>query len=468
MATSAAKANELSQRGPGVAARTGSRASVSARLPAVWRELLERVRRRWLEAHPLALTLVVAGLIAGLTLPDNDVPLYEKYATAALRAPLFHSMPTAYPAASLIAFLAPRLLPVPYAVGFALLAAVVAVALVLCTDGVAECLGWSRRTCTYLLLASVWVIFARYDLLPVLAATLAVEGARKQRWGRSWAWAVTGGLLKLFPFLLLPGFLIVERAQTGKWALRRLLAGGSAVALCAGIQQWVAPGSLLSPLNYEVNRGFELASFPGSLSLLLAPSRVRWSENVEMIQISGPGHAVASMVLLALAIGALGFVWLEAARGRLNVQSVSLAVLTIAVLADKTFAPQYLIWLIPLWAYWPLRRGWLAAAALTTLVYPLLYVEANQFGPGYYLPTSAALVRNVVLLAATALWLRGELREASLRKGGFVTGRRMVPLDVQLPTVTRPGTVGALSSRHSAGIAPYRALNSIPLQIDNK
>ena len=51
---------------------------------------------------------------------------------------------------------------------------------------------------------------------------LAVEGARRGSWGRGWAWAVLGGLLKLFPLLLLPGFFLVERAETGRWPLRRL------------------------------------------------------------------------------------------------------------------------------------------------------------------------------------------------------------------------------------------------------
>jgi hypothetical protein len=37
-------------------------------------------------------------------------------------------------------------------------------------------------------------------------------------------------------------------------------------------------------------------------------------------------------------------------------------------------------------------------------------VEANSWGPGFYLPTAVAMARNVVLLVATTLWLLEQLR----------------------------------------------------------
>ncbi len=44
-------------------------------------------------------------------------------------------------------------------------------------------------------------------------------------------------------------------------------------------------------------------------------------------------------------------------RGAWLREATSLAVLSVSVLGDKVFSPQYLIWLAPIWAYWPLRRG---------------------------------------------------------------------------------------------------------------
>ena len=96
--------------------------------------------------------------------------------------------------------------------------------------------------------------------------------------------------------------------------------------------------------------------------------------------------------------------------------AVSLGVLSVAVLAEKSFAPQYIVWLAPLWAYWPMRRGWLAAALLTTLVYPVLYAEAHAFGPGFFWATTVAAVRNAVLAVATLSWLLGQLQARHLQK----------------------------------------------------
>ena len=120
-------------------------------------------------------------------------------------------MPREYPALALGLFLAPLGISLSYSLGFSLLAAAAGIALVLSSDGLAEYPGWSRRTCYYLLFGTTAVVFARYDVFPALAAVLAVEGGRRGQWNRAWAWAILGGLLKLFPFLLLPGFLLVER-----------------------------------------------------------------------------------------------------------------------------------------------------------------------------------------------------------------------------------------------------------------
>ncbi len=109
-------------------------------------------------------------------------------------------------------------------------------------------------------------------------------------------------------------------------------------------------------------------------------------------------------------------IWALARRGKLSVAAVSLGVLSVAVLAEKSFGPQYLVWLAPLWAYWPIRRGWLAVALLTTLVDPLLYGEAHAFGPGFFWATTAATVRNAVLVVATVSWFLGQLQMGRLNQ----------------------------------------------------
>ena len=284
----------------------------------------------------------------------------------------------------------------------------------------------------YLILSVLAVVFARYDIFPALTAFLAVEGARRGKWGRAWAWAVLGGLLKLFPFLLLPGFLIVERRRTGKWPLKRLWVAIVPLAVVTVAELAVSSGgSLISPLRYEVRRGFELSSLPGSLSLLADPFHVHWVGGFGSVEIAGGGHMLIAMFITVLMGAGMLAIWLLGWRDRLSLEAVSLSILTIAVLTDKAFAPQYLIWLIPFWAYWPLRRGWVAAAALTSLVYPFLYTEAHIWGPGFYLATATASVRNVVLLVSTVGWFVARVREQHKRLD--TVGQDLLVNDVPFP-----------------------------------
>ena len=389
--------------------------------------------------------LVVAGVLfaAGshkvTSSFSGDVSLYEHYARAALSSPMLHSMPVEYPAAALAIYVLPLALPVPYAMGFALLAALAGVALVLSSDGFPEYPGWSKRTCYYLLIATAAVVFARYDVFPALASVLAVEDARRDKWGRAWLWAVVGGLLKLFPFLLLPGFLLIERAQTGKWAFRRLGATCAGLTIVVIAQYCLSPKSLLSPLMYQVHRGFELSSLQGSVSFLLDPFHAYWIGGYGSIEVVGKGAAVISAVTIVVTVVAMMAVWALARRARLSVVAVSLAILSLAVFSEKSFAPQYLIWLAPFWAYWPMRRGWLAAALLTTFVFPVLYFQAYG-GPssGFYLPTVVAVVRNVVLVVATVQWFCEQVRLQD-------QGECEAPDEVRADTIEKAWTFAARS-----------------------
>ena len=342
-------------------------------------------------------------------MPHADVLLYAHYASLALHLPALHLLPKEYPSPSIGLFLLPKLLPLPYVLSFSVLAELALFSLLVSSDGLPGLPGWNRRVVVYLALGTLAVLVARYDIVPAISGLLAVERARSGRWSRSWAWAVFGGLLKFFPLLLLPGFLIAERRSTGRWALRRVAATVAVFAATAAAQILHSSGSLSTPLSYEFHRGFEIESLPSSLTLLASPLHIHWIYAFGAIETVGPLHGLIGVSLDVLVLTALGSIWWLAARGRLRIEAVSLAVLSVAVLGDKAFSAQYLIWLIPLWAYWELRRGWLIAAGLTTVVFPFLYFEANVIGPDHYAPTAVAGLRNVVLLVSTLWWLREQL-----------------------------------------------------------
>ena len=306
---------------------------------------------------------------------SSDLGLYEHYATAALASPVFHALPREYPALALGVFVVPLAVPLTYSLGFS-----------------ASCRRWScarpferraRRVpgvvTPYLLLPAHgdrYCCLRPLRRLPGLGGRARCGRGRRGNWGRAWAWAVVGGMLKLFPFLLLPGFLIVERSQTGKWALRRAVAACVPVTLITVGQLAASPSSVLSPLRYQFRRGFELSSLQGSVSFLSGSAACSLDQRVWLDRGRRPGprsHIGRGYCCHGQCfVDGLGARRPGTAIRRRRQSCRSFYCGT----EEKSFAPQYLIWLAPFWAYWPMRRGWVAVALLTTLIYPLLYGEA--------------------------------------------------------------------------------------------
>ena len=254
---------------------------------------IARIRARWRSAGGLVVILVAAGMIFPVCIHklmvafSPDLALYEHYANAALASPLFHSLPREYPAPATALFLAPLALPLGYALGFALAGRR--------RRRRSRALYRRPRRIPRLVTSRVHLPGCRVgsgSVCPLrrcscASRALAVEAARREQWGRAWAWAVVGGLLKLFPFLLLPGFLIAERVQTGKWPLKRLWIVGVPAALLTASQVAVAPGSLLNSFSYQFHRGFELSSLQGSIAFLTDPLHARWVAGFGSVELAG-------------------------------------------------------------------------------------------------------------------------------------------------------------------------------------
>ncbi len=365
-------------------------------------------RRRSRDLARLILVVVVAA-VAALAIPSADVRLYEHYATQMVHGSLVHGLPREYPALAGFVFVAALVPPVPYALAVALLMAAALVALVVAGRRLAPDVDWTRRLLWYLGLATVSLLFARYDLLPALAAFLAVMWARDGRWGRAWVAAGAGAALQLFPALLLPGFFLLEWRRTGRAPWRKPVLACVVTAATAALQTLIAPGSFLDPIRYELRRGFELASVPGSITAVIDPAHLRWAFAYGNREILGTGHSEIQVAITIVELCALAAVWLAAWRGRFGVEATSLAVLSVAVLCDSALAPQYLIWLAPLWALWPLRRSWVVAAVLTALTFPIAYSLEPYFG-SFLAATLLALARNAVLIAGTVAWAHDQIR----------------------------------------------------------
>lgn len=361
------------------------------------------------ELGPLAVLLVAELGLAASHL-SADVGLYRHDAEAMLRLPLSASLPTQYPALAGGLFVLARSLPFAYQDGFAAIAALGLVGMVAFGPTRLDRPGWPRRLAVYLALGTAWVLLLRYDVVSAMLALAATEQARRRRWGWAWTAALVGAGLQLFPALLLPAFFAVEWHERRRPPWLRAVGGGCALLVAALVQQVLAPGTVLAPFRFEVRRGFEVWSLPGTLTALLDPSHLRLVHQFGTFEIVGRDAGPIGIALDAAALVSLAALWLLAARGRLGVVAVSLATLSVAVGFDRAFPPQYLIWLAPLWAYYELRRGWLTTALLTTLVYPVSWALTEGLHWSFLLPATLGGLRNVVFLAATGAWLAEALR----------------------------------------------------------
>ncbi|MEE9965851.1 MAG: glycosyltransferase 87 family protein [Propionicimonas sp.] len=286
----------------------------------------------------------------------------------------------------------------------------------------------------------------RLDLVPALLCAAALLALRRQRSVASGLLLAAGAGLKLWPALLWPTSL----RGTGRGDRRltvAFFAGG--VALIVAAVAYGGIGRLLSPLAWQSARGLQIESIwatPLMVIRVFDPAQYevaisRW----QAFEIFGPGRdawlnaaSLATMVSYLVILVAY-LVWLNRCYPQLfsrrpslsgaehaaSITSVGLfmaMVITITLIANKTFSPQYLIWLaapvaalllaatdagvrpstvrtIRTMAVWTL-----ALAAGTHLVFPLTYAVLWTGAAGVDMATAVLVARNLAMLVF-AIWL---------------------------------------------------------------
>lgn len=260
------------------------------------------------------------------------------------------------------------------------------------------------------------VLYTRFDLVPgalVLLATYFLYVPRQR--------ALGGFLLglaaavKLWPLALVPLF--------GGLSWRR---GGWIGASKMGI--WITFGVLLPAvgiipyahervlefLDYHAARGIQIESTWASLALALHQMKLA---DVQLVHEFGAFHVrgrlgdslaaitTKATVLLALVpqvvafLGGLGQA--ADARARLGLSAACAATVGFMI-GGKVLSPQYMMWLVPLLVpalQGPLRlAGGLAAAVLTTVVYPYLSPALELQAPGHGWALLSVGTRNLLLV----------------------------------------------------------------------
>lgn len=209
------------------------------------------------------------------------------------------------------------------------------------------------------------VALLRFDMLPAVAAgaavLLAAQGA-----GRAASVLVGVGTgLKLWPIVLTPLAVLAERG-------RRRLALVWFVATGVALVAWslVAGGweRLLSPLDYQRDRGLQIEAVPATVPMLewaREPGYRVWYSTFHAFEVEGPtvagwlGFAQGATWVAVVGCVALLVVWWRGGFRRDAVAWLALTLIGAFVVTSRALSPQYLLWLAaPMAAL--LGLGWAA------------------------------------------------------------------------------------------------------------
>ena len=279
------------------------------------------------------------------------------------------------------------------------------------------------------------LVWCRIDLIPACLVTWSLLLAR--RWpGAGGAALALGAGAKFWPALLL-GPLLGGRDEAARWARGFLLTG-----VVLGIASLVINGwtRTVSPLTWQSARGLQIESISATWLMWrhtqTSGLTVRYTQHLAY-ELSGPGvtgwlHVSTGLMVAAILLaGAIAWLTVRSAPGVRDRRTHEprppddlawaqllgvLAITSAIIVANKSFSPQYLMWLAgPLAllagstthpdrrtrvASWGLL-GW-AVALLTQVVYPLGY-DALIANPGGTAVTGLLIARNIgmIVLAVT-------------------------------------------------------------------
>jgi hypothetical protein len=274
-----------------------------------------------------------------------------------------------------------------------------------------------------------WLLFApamgpiayfRFDLIPaVLTGTALLALVRRPRW--TGVLTALGTALKLWPVVMLPVFAL-RRGSRGP-VLRAFVATG--VVIGAATFAIAGYSRLVSPVNWQAQRGLQIESVPATPLMLARAVHPHGTWDIRTSKYKATeifGFGVHPMLLVSTAVTAaalLALAWLWLRCRHFGDDSVTLGWLILAAAAvltvtNKTLSPQYILWLGgPVAALFVLaprdaavRRVagvLLGLSVITQVIYPIWYAKLVNVG-WYTLPMTLLLAaRNALLIALAGL-----------------------------------------------------------------
>jgi hypothetical protein len=390
----------------------------------------------------LAAPLLLIGASKSFVVPRTDVVAYRCYALAFLggahavsAAHLttcstyvgtiptrpFAILPREYGPLALLFFALAALAPgafYPWLFAGEMLLVVFGITWLLTRTGAA---GAAHAWLFYVMLGSMATAIARFDVVPAACVLLALVALRRNRQGWAYAALAAGVLLKFYPALLLPLFLIEtwrsRGAIAGAWRGPAIFAG--VVAAVEGAAALLAPGRVLDPLRFLGGRCVQVESLPATLAALWAwltgGSLSYVNAYNSTCELAAGVNVVGTACTVLGAAGMVFVIWLFWRR-RIMLAPAAILLLCISMLTSKVFSPQYLLWVSPLVAYaYGLRNTrifalWGALCFATSIVFPLSYASiilvALRLATSDAVPVTAAF-RNILFaveLIAVLWW----------------------------------------------------------------
>lgn len=298
-----------------------------------------------------------------------------------------------YPPGALVPILAPLAAPAAatdptwYIWGLVIENALAAAAITLVLAGFVDL----RSAIVFNVLLALTAPYAplRFDLLPALVTLLAVLWAQR-RAATAGGMIALGTVVKLFPIVLLP-VLLLPHVAARRWRSVTGMTLGFAITLVAILAPaWVlSRGHVFDFFAFHQARGLQIESLGGGL--LLIAGQLHWvpvtqevsffSSNLVSPWASPIIRSLQPMMLIAFAIQAIVLWrrWRVAPPTLRELGSAVAVTLGLFICFNRVFSPQYLIWLLPLFALADQRLAMVTlVCVLTTLLFPFQYTALQN------------------------------------------------------------------------------------------
>jgi uncharacterized membrane protein len=400
-------------------------------------------KHKWLWAG-LALFCLLHVLVftRGFDSGGPDVESYYQYATW-MRDGLvpYRDFSVEYPPGALLVFLIPQLLTKSleaYNYGFA------AEMLVFNLVGLLLAVSLGRRLnqpfwqtlviYTLSILAVGSIMVQRFDLAPAALTLAALFFFCRGNYKTAWALLAIGTLIKFYPMVLVPIFLIYQlKRQNWRGVIAPVLVFVLIILAVAAPFLWIDHDGFTEAFYIQAGRALQIESSYASVLMLghnLGFTTVETYQGDVSFDLASPFSGTIehySFIVMAAGLLMVYFCfWRRCSRlsnsgnaDAAHLLNYSVLAILMLLITSKVLSPQFMVWLLPLV---PLVSGsvryaiWLAflvAGYLTRYIFPVHYFELIELQST---PVNVLVLRNVLLVIMTCFLLREPDRSISVAK----------------------------------------------------